>query len=115
MIEQCWSNDPKDCPSFSELYSKLSLNNGDFFVASDDNICESIIKSENDDDNDNETDKISKSYCFDEVDINEFLIFIDEIDEVDEGTKSIDENEIELLKNEINEIKNINIKLIKEN
>lgn len=26
MIEQCWSNDPKDRLSFSELYSKLSLN-----------------------------------------------------------------------------------------
>lgn len=113
MIEQCWSADPNDRPTFSEIYSKLSFNDGDFYVDSNDNICESIILCESDENDEYIEDDFSTKYSFDNVDINEVLDYIDEIDEKNASEK--DNSEIQSLKKEIEHIKKVNSQIIKEN
>lgn len=70
MIESCWSHDPKDRPTFEEIFEKLSLRNRNEMNESLDNC-----------------------YCFDGVDEDDLFYYIDEIS--DDKTR-IDKNEDEI-------------------
>lgn len=70
MIESCWSRDPKDRPTFEEIFEKLSLRNR------------------------NEMNRpLDNCYCFDGVDEDDLFYYIDEIS--DDKTR-IDKNEDEI-------------------
>ena len=80
MIEKCWSNNPNDRPTFSEIYKKLSLIDDD----SNDQNCE-----EDDDDDEGLVNKC----CFDGIDVSEISSYVDEIKEKIQLEKKDEENE----------------------
>ena len=72
LIQKCWSENPKDRPTFSEIYRKLSLSqDDDYFFAFEENYTDPILIDENDD----------EKYCLNDVDYEEILYYIDEINE----------------------------------
>ncbi|KAK8888185.1 hypothetical protein M9Y10_039249 [Tritrichomonas musculus] len=87
MIEKCWSRDPKERPTFNELFKKLSLSSEDFFFDFEGNYEEPKIV---DDDEDDENEEDFK-YCLPNVDIDELLDYVDEIQA--EAPKTIKEND----------------------
>ena len=79
LIEQCWSNNPDERPTFNEIYKKLSNNN----------------QNSND-------EKVSEdNYLLDDIDIDQFNDYIEEI-----AKESSPFEEILIKKNEIYEEKN---------
>ena len=112
MIEQCWSNNPDERPTFSELYSKLSLADEEFYIDNDNNICEAVFKLEVEYE-DNEDSLIPTNFCFDYVDFDELFLYIDEINE--ETNSSSNDEQLKSLKNEINELKTHAKKVENEN
>lgn len=95
MIQQCWIENPKERPTFDELYRKLSLSNEDYFLKFEANYEEPKIPEDDDDDDDGESEsEFNKKYCLDDVDINELLDYIDEIKDERNMTYSRRENEI---------------------
>ncbi|KAK8835029.1 hypothetical protein M9Y10_016337 [Tritrichomonas musculus] len=86
MIEKCLSKDPKERPSFSELYHKLSLSQDDYIFQFEENATEEnkIFYEEDDDDDEKQDDDDSnifgnQRYCLDDVDMGELFDYIDEI------------------------------------
>lgn len=89
LIERCWSKDPFERPTFSELYSKLSLLaeefDGEFHERFD------------------ERELNEHKYCLNDVDASKIINYISEInDETDEATKL--RTEIRKLKTEVSNL-----------
>ncbi|KAK8871627.1 hypothetical protein M9Y10_007362 [Tritrichomonas musculus] len=70
LIEQCWAKDPKDRPTFEEIYNRLSRN-----------IEESVYNVFESGDNE---------YYLDDVDTDDILMYIDKINDDDENRLKID-------------------------
>lgn len=68
LIEKCWETNFNDRPTFSEIYRKLSLSTTEF-----DNQKEETEKSGN--------SLVDLKYCLDDVNLDEFMEYIEEIDE----------------------------------
>ena len=87
LIEQCWSENPNDRPSFDEIYNKLA------------NL------DEEDDDN-------KLNYLLDDVDINDFNVYIEDITVITDLTEQLlsriatIDKENQKLKNQISQIEN---------
>ncbi|KAK8838437.1 hypothetical protein M9Y10_033064 [Tritrichomonas musculus] len=100
MIEKCWSEDPKERPTFDEIFKKLSLSNEDYILEFEGNYEEpKIMSDEDDDDEDNEEDEMSgmsRKYCLEDVDTDELLDYVDEIKEEEPTAtaSSRDDNEL---------------------
>lgn len=105
LIEKCWSENPKERPTFSEIYKKLSLSREDFFSQFDENYQEPAILDDDDDD-ENEDDELgttlNKKYLLDDVDLGEFLDYLDIISQ--EATSAKNKKDDELM-NEMEEMK----------
>lgn len=106
MIKQCWSENPRERPSFSELYKKLSLS------SIDDNFEKNAQKEEEDDGDEN--DRIM--YCLDDVDTEVFFDYIDMISEdsasqepVSNSMKNDYIKEIEELKKQLSKLNEIDV------
>lgn len=109
MIEKCWSANPKERPSFNELFKKLSLSSEDYFLEFECNHEEPKISDEEEEDGDVEDEDfdsgfvLSKRFCLENVDTNELLEYVDEIKETETKTKNSDK-EIEELKGKVKRI-----------
>ena len=80
MIEKCWSKDPKERPTFEEIFKKLSLSNEDYFLEFEENHEEPKITDNDDDDEDEDDDDVfSKRFCLEGVDEGKLLDYVDEI------------------------------------
>ena len=86
LIERCWSGNPRERPSFRELFNKLSLS-----LEDDDETIESKLKdiisgnlkvkedkNEDEDENEEETFEYSQ-YCLDNVDFDQLIDYVEEI------------------------------------
>ena len=115
MIEKCLSKDPKDRPTFSELYKKLSLSSEDDFLNFDYQE-EQKINYEEEEDNDNDEIEVNNTFCIDSVDYDEVFCYIESISE--EPTQynqqisnvevaPVKVEEIEKLENEVENLKNL--------
>lgn len=93
LIERCWSSDPIERPTFEEIFNKLAFNSG----------C-SIY----DDYEDTEScDDDESKYHLDDLEIDDFLCYIDEIVESDiKGDKSASKATINNLRKDANRFKN---------
>ena len=118
MIEKCWSKDPNDRPTFSELYSKLILSDDDFFVDINGKICEPVINVEeimsNDDDDDYDDNELKYKYCFDDIDVDELFDYVTEIKNKEKMAK-YDGVDTQLLIDEMKKIENKMSALVKDN
>ena len=105
MIEKCWSEDPKERPTFEELFKKLSLCNEDSFLEFEGNYEEPKIISDDDDEDEGEESEegVNMKYCLEDVDTGELLDYVDEI----KGETKAANREIEDLRSEIKELKSI--------
>ena len=74
LIEKCWSENPSERPTFSELFKKLSLCNEDYFSELEENTFEPTIIDDDDDDH-----EFNKKYCLDDVNYDELFEYIDEV------------------------------------
>ncbi|KAK8843537.1 hypothetical protein M9Y10_024592 [Tritrichomonas musculus] len=107
MIEKCWSKDPKERPTFEEIFKKLSLSSEDYFLQFEENHQEpKIILDEDDEiDEDEAGFLLNKSFCLEDVDTVELLDYVDEIKEEKAKAKDNEnENENEELKKEIKKL-----------
>ena len=102
MIEKCWSANPKERPSFAELFNKLSLSCDDYFLEFDQGNVEPVIVDDDDDDDDFDDEmNINKKYCLDGVNYDELLNYVDDIKEEAKSFSFNDDGEIEKLKSKI--------------
>ena len=112
LLVQCWSEDPKDRPSFQELFTKLSLS-----VADDDETIEGTIFRIISDQKEKVEEGYNSRYCLENVDVDSFCDYVEEITETgnETQTKRIIEleqqnqqykQEIELLKRQLKESNN---------
>ena len=77
MIERCWSKNPTERPTFEELFKKLAYNIEDS-VGDDIYVSKDLDPSKNDDeDSDDEENK----YYLEGVDVDEVVLYADDIDE----------------------------------
>lgn len=112
LIEKCWSANPKERPSFTEIFRKLSLSRDDYFLQFEEDFEEPTI-IDDDDDEENEIDDellINTKYCLDGVDIDEFLDYVDEIKEESksfniEKSQWTNSEDVEQMKKEIDALK----------
>lgn len=110
MIRFCLSKDPHKRPTFSELYNKLSISEEVFFKEPGKGICKPKINdSEYDDDYSDSDDsddevynlnseddiQLDNKYCLDDIDIDKFQSYIEEIDSETKIT-DIDENLVDV-------------------
>ncbi|KAK8881631.1 hypothetical protein M9Y10_004375 [Tritrichomonas musculus] len=81
MIEKCWSKDPKERPTFKEIYKLLSMSTVDYITEFEDSNEPKIIPFIDDDDDEDEYCEFigTRKFCFDDVDIEEILEYIDSI------------------------------------
>ena len=84
MIEKCWSEDPKERPTFKEIYKLLSLSTVDYITEFEDSnepkIIPFIDETDDEDDDDDYCGFIgTKRFCFDDVDIDEILEYTESI------------------------------------
>ena len=79
IIQKCTSENPKDHPTFSELYRKLSLSSDDSILGFDGQIEKDVIDYEEEESNEDDDDEINKKFCLDSVDLNEIFCYIDEM------------------------------------
>lgn len=108
MIEKCLSENPKNRPSFSELYKKLSLSADDFIDLGLDVQTESDVIDYDDDDDENSDDEfgINKTFCLENVDYDEVLCYVDRIN--DDTKPNYNNNEdIEQMKQTIKKLEKI--------
>ena len=68
LIESCWSQNPTDRPTFSELFCKLSLTDEENFIEFEDSGYKPIIDS---------NDRMS--FCLDDVDSDEFFLYAEDV------------------------------------
>lgn len=106
MIEMCLLENPKERPTFGELFRKLSLSQDDFSMQFESNFSEPVIFDDDDDDNDNEEDSDfsqfgNTKYCLDDVDYNEIITYSDEILENNSSEGSMEASNSAALANEI--------------
>ena len=95
LIEECWSDDPKDRPTFEEIFNKLAYGTN-----------ESVYNVfEKNDDNDEE------SYYLDGIDIDEVLSYVDKINVI---STNEDRDDIVQMKEKIARLENMNEKMNKE-
>lgn len=83
IIEKCWSAEPKERSTFSELYRKLSLSKDDYFLEFEKNDLDSnVIESDDDDGIENDDEfTVNKKYCLENVECDILFDYIDEINE----------------------------------
>lgn len=74
LIQSCLSKSPDDRPTFSEIFGKLSLSYSDELLSDEDEI----------------------KYCLDDVDLDEFLDYIEEITETDNNRIATILNNLEM-------------------
>ena len=74
LIEKCWSKNPRERPTFEEIFKKLAYN----IDSSDDDIYEGSNEEEEED---------GYKYYLDDVDVDEILFYADEIDGKEEQKK----------------------------
>lgn len=108
MIESCWSQNPKERPTFTELYQKLSLAcEDDIFEFEEARIERNKIDDDDaDDENEEEDDEeaefnISKKYCLDDVDVGEILDYVENIKEEPISMHQLQMQKIEKEKDEL--------------
>ena len=78
MIEKCWSSDPKQRPTFRELFNKLSLSDTDDVLEFEENNQNQIIDEK--EEIESEDDEIRlKKFCLENVDCSELFDYIDKI------------------------------------
>lgn len=92
IIEKCLSENPNERPTFCEIFKKLSLSQDDDF-----NQDEQITNNNEDD------DFIELKYCLDDVDIDKFLDYVDDISKVPNYD---DKSMVKQIKEMSNSIKN---------
>lgn len=105
LIEQCWSNEPEDRPTFADIFEKLSVNN--------------VIVNEEEE----KVDEKSENF-FDEIDDEELKSYLDLIKKYEDENKNetdikhngneVNYNELLSLKETIDNLK-IENRLMKEN
>ena len=118
MIEHCLSENPKERPSFSEIFNKLSLSKeNEFFQFENRAVEPDVISSDDGDDDKKDEDSddaeifLNKKYCLEDVDYDEVLEYVDKIyeeEKYDEKNDHIDskkDEEIAHLKEIIEELK----------
>ena len=69
MIEACWSNNPEERPTFSELFNKLSMSEEGNIMYYEENHYKPVIKLSGE-------DYSSKSYCLDDVDEEDIFSYL---------------------------------------
>lgn len=82
LIERCWAENPKERPTFEEIFRILSLSpENDFFdeTKSDLEIKEIIESNPEEDEEEEEEINEFGEFCLPDVDINELLDYVDEI------------------------------------
>ena len=70
MIESCWSSDPSDRPTFSELFCKLSLTDEDNFIEFEDNCYRPIIDCDD-----------RMNFCLEDVNSDELFAYVEDVTE----------------------------------
>ena len=121
IIEHCLSSDPKQRPSFREIYNKLSLSQEDSIFQfessySEPNVINDTEEDENEEDKEYYEDEsdpakllLNMRYCLNDVDVNEILDYVDEInvdDKNDDDEDDKKDKEISQLKEIIESMKN---------
>lgn len=101
LIERCWSKDPNERPTFEEIFNKLAFNIDNSVYDIYDEVTEEEKK-------DGEIEDDENKYYLENVDIDEFLSYIDDIAERD----NVQENDP--LLEAINDLKRENEELRKQ-
>ena len=105
MIEKCWSANPSERPTFSELYRKLSLTGDGSIFDLMQNGEDDVINYEDED----EEDEISTTFCFDSVNFDEIFDYVKKVD-VEEKTFNESKNECDEIANLKKEVDNLKLK-----
>ncbi|KAK8857531.1 hypothetical protein M9Y10_015936 [Tritrichomonas musculus] len=93
LIEQCWSKEPNERPTFEEIFNKLAFNDGNYII-------DFYEGKETEDEYD-----INK-YYLDEVDADKVLDYVEDMSQMINDLK----NENEIQKKQIKELKKTNEK-----
>lgn len=70
LIMQCWARNPRDRPTFEEIYNKLAFNieNSEFDIYNEQTV-----------DDKDDTEEDNNKYYLDDIDVDELLCYIDDI------------------------------------
>ena len=73
LIMQCWARNPRDRPTFEEIYNKLAFNieNSEFDIYNEQTV-----------DDKDDTEEDNNKYYLDDIDVDELLCYIDDINEI---------------------------------